>query len=239
MLGDFLEISVHSADVLESLRFYSRLGFTELRSNDAWTHPYGVVTDGRCFIGIHAYKFPGPSLTFVAPELRKRVETLEAAGAEFEFLKLADDEFHELGFFAPDEQIVTLLEARTFSPPGPGTPQRSELGFFMEYRIPVDDQAAALAQWLRYGLIESEPADALHDSVSACCTGLNIGLTESRRLKQPALVFHVVNLREGLEALARRDILPVQVSEAPRSGVPASARFVAPEGTSLLLISPD
>lgn len=239
MLGSFLEISVHSSDVLASVQFYEKLGFMQLPTSDAWPHPYGVVTDGRCFVGIHAWSFPGPSLTFVAPELRGRVEDLEAAGVEFEFLKLADDQFHELGFFAPDEQIVTLLEARTYSPPARQAVSESLLGYFAEYRIPVEDRDAALAQWLRYGLIESEAADDLHDSVSACCTGLNIGLTESRRIKRPTLVFHVSNLRERLAILVHRGIDPQQVHE-PRDNVASlAATILAPESTPLLLIETD
>lgn len=234
MLGDFLEVSVYSADVLESLRFYERLGFTQVATGDAWKHPYGVVTDGRCFIGIHAFEFPSPSLTFVAPDLRHRVEALEAAGARFEFLKLAEDEFHELGFFAPDEQMVTLLEARTFSPPHVPVTE-SAAGFFAEYRVPVEDRDTALAQWLRFGLIEGEPADTLHDTVSACCTGLNIGLTESRRVRQPLLVFHATGLRDRLELLARRGIEAHDLQEDPRSGRLNAFRVTAPEGTRLLL----
>ncbi|HEX7029260.1 MAG TPA: hypothetical protein VF254_01585 [Gammaproteobacteria bacterium] len=236
MLGEFLEISVYSADVLDSLRFFERLGFTQVATNDTWTHPYGVVTDGRCFIGIHGYKFPAPSLTFVAPELRKRIEPLENAGAQFEFLKLADDEFHELGFFAPDEQMVTLLEARTFSPPDPDALHGSLLGFFAEYRIPVDDRDAAGAQWQRLGLIESEPVDALHDTASLCCTGLNIGLTEARRVKRPLLVFHAAGLHERLESLAARGIEPASLLE-DGGGQLRAAEINAPEGTAILVVN--
>lgn len=235
MLGQFLEISVHAPDVLESITFYEKLGFTQVRTNDAWSHPYGVVTDGRCFLGIHAFEFPSPSLTFVAPELRKRVEPLEQNGVEFEFLKLGDDEFHELGFLAPDEQMVTLLEARTFSPPAPPVTTSSLLGFFAEYRLPVEDRGVAQAQWLRYGLIESEPADTLHDTVSVCCTGLNLGLTESRRVRRPLLVFQSTDLDASLEALETRGI-PVRREPVRPAHAPASARLVAPEGTEFLVI---
>ena len=236
MLGDFLEISVHSGNVLESLQFYERLGFTQLRTGDAWKHAYGVVTDGRCFIGIHAYPFPSPSLTFTAPELRRRVDALENAGAVFEFLKLADDEFHELGFFAPDEQMVTLLEARTFSPPDLDALKPALPGYFAEYRLPVDDRDAALAQWLRFGMIEGEPVDDLHDTVSACCTGLNIGLSESRRVKQPLLVFHAGDLRERLDLFAARGVEPAHVLEDRDTGQLRAFRVVSPEGTSLLIV---
>ena len=233
MLGNFLEISVHSEDVLESLRFYEKLGFTSVRANDTWPHPYGVVTDGRCYIGLHAFRFPGPSLTFVAPGLRGRVEALEAAGAGFEFLKLGDDEFHELGFFLPDEQMVTLLEARTFSPPPVDAIAPALTGFFAEYRIPVEDRETAREAWLRFGLLDNEPLDTLHDTTSLCCAGLNVGLTESRRVKRPLLVFHVHALPERLATLENLGILPE--GRQPQG----AARLVAPEGTELLLLETD
>lgn len=235
MLGQFLEISVHSSDVLASLQFYEKLGFTQVATNDAWTHPYGVVTDGRCVIGVHAFDFPAPSLTFVAPGLRKRVEPLEAAGAEFEFLKLADDEFHELGFFLPDEQMVTLLEARTFSPPQLDTIAPALTGFFAEYRIPVEDRDSARERWLQFELLDNEPVDALHDAASLCCTGLNIGLTESRQVKRPLLVFHVDDLAECRSTLEQRGIVAEQPRQLPRGDAPR-LRLHAPEGTELLLV---
>lgn len=206
MLGQFLEISVHSPQVLETLQWFERLGFTQLRANDAWQHAYGIATDGRCFIGVHEYEFPSPSLTFVAPELRKRVEPLEAAGAEFEFLKLADTEFHELGFFAPDEQMVCLIEARTFSPPAADSIADSLLGYFQELRLPVEDEESALAQWLRYGLIEHESETVLRKAVAVCCTGLNIALSEARNIRKPTLVFQSNDLGELETALANRDM---------------------------------
>lgn len=233
MLGNFLEISVHTRNVLESLQFYEKLGFTQIPGNDTWTHPYGIVTDGRCFIGIHAFSFPAPALTFVAPELRNRVESLEAAGADFEFLKLGDDQFHELGFFLPDEQMVTLLEARTFSPPALADIGASLLGFFMEYRIPVTDRDAAMSRWTQFGLIENEPSGDSRDAASLCCTGLNLGLSESRRLRQPTLIFHVAQINERLGLLAEKGIEPAQIH------ADGSARFTAPEGTHLLLIETD
>ena len=206
MLGSFLEISVSSRDVLESVRFYQRLGFTLVPGNDTWKHAYGVMTDGRCFIGLHAFSFAGPALTFVAPGLAARVPRLEAAGANFEFLKLGDDEFHELGFLLPDEQMITLLEARTFSPPDLHGVSGGLCGWFCEYRVPVADAERASARWQAFDFLESDPPDALHDSLSLCRTGLNAGLSESRRLREASLVFHVDDLARCAETLNARGI---------------------------------
>ena len=213
MLGQFLEISVHSPQVLETLQWFERLGFAQIRANDTWQHAYGIATDGRCFIGVHEYEFPSPSLTFVAPELRKRVEPLEEAGAEFEFLKLADTEFHELGFYAPDEQMVCLIEARTFSPPAADSIGDSLLGYFQELRLPVEDEENALAQWLRYGLIEHESECGLRDAAAACCTGLNLAFSEARSIRKPTLIFQHPDCKVLTEDLERRGITPRRVDE--------------------------
>src|ERR1700754_1252964 len=67
VLGRFHEISISTADIRASVEFYERLGFTQAPATDTWTHPYGVLTDGRLFIGLHQRRSPSPTLTFVLP----------------------------------------------------------------------------------------------------------------------------------------------------------------------------
>ncbi len=68
-LGRFLEISLATADVAESLAFYEALGFVQASVGEAWPHPYAVVTDGRLCLGLHGLDFDGPLPTWVAPSL--------------------------------------------------------------------------------------------------------------------------------------------------------------------------
>jgi hypothetical protein len=72
---------------------------------------------GRLHIGLHRYDFDSPALTFVLPELAAKLPHIERNGISFAFRKLGTDEFNEAGIVAPDNQMVTLLEARTYSPP--------------------------------------------------------------------------------------------------------------------------
>jgi hypothetical protein len=53
MLGRFLEFSVPTNDIVDSLGFYKLLEFHELDSGDAWSHKCAVVTDGNICIGLH------------------------------------------------------------------------------------------------------------------------------------------------------------------------------------------
>lgn len=53
MLGRFLEISVRTPVIQQSLEFYQALGFEQALVSETWPYPYAVVTDGRLFIGLH------------------------------------------------------------------------------------------------------------------------------------------------------------------------------------------
>ena len=57
MLGQFHEISVETTDIRASVEFYERLGFSQATTTDTWSHPYGVLTDGRVFLGLHQRRF--------------------------------------------------------------------------------------------------------------------------------------------------------------------------------------
>ena len=141
MLGRFLEVSIHAPDVAAWLAFYESLGCVQLPVGDTWKHAYGVVSDGRIVLGLHARPFDSPALTFVRPGLSAHAPRLRELGVELEFAKLGEEQFHELGFTDPDGQMITLLEARTWSPSGQVLERAdSLLGHFEEVALPVTDR---------------------------------------------------------------------------------------------------
>lgn len=226
MLGEFLEISIETGDILASIDFYEKLGFVQARTGDTWKHPYAVLTDGRCVIGLHQYAFPSPSLTFVLPGLRDRVAGFEALDIEFEFLKLGETQFNEAGFYDPDGQMVCLLEARTYFRPVLEQHDSSLCGHFNEYRLPVRDAAASGRFWEKLGFVRDDEDDA----VIVACTGLTLQFDEDRRLRFPQFVFHVTDLAEHLTVIEQRGIASMRKKRG-------SATLRAPEGTELLLLA--
>src|SRR5512135_1588053 len=133
MLGRFLEISVRVSDILESLAFYESLGFVQAAVGDTRPYPYAVVTDGRLILGLHAAPVDSPCLTWTHPDLKSHAPKLQSLGIEFARAEFGDDAFHELAFWDPAGQMVTILEARTYSPPSAGDVRQSSLGYFEEY----------------------------------------------------------------------------------------------------------
>jgi catechol 2,3-dioxygenase-like lactoylglutathione lyase family enzyme len=233
VLGRFLEISVHAPDVPESLAFYESLGFVQVAVGDTWKHPYAVITDGRLFLGLHQFDFDSPALTWVRPGLAAHAPQLQSLGVEFAFARLGDDAFHELGFLDPSGQMVTVIEARTFSPPTVGAVHLSQLGYFEEFGVPTTDLARATAFWDALGFVAFDPVRAPFAKVVAAHRDLNVGLYDTD-LRNPVLTFsdpqmpeHIANLREkGYRLLDR---LPRGMNSRE------NALLEAPEGTWLLL----
>jgi hypothetical protein len=238
MLGRFLELSVATDDIRASVEFYERLGFTQCVTNDTWPHPYGALTDGRLVIGLHQYRFPSPSLTFVHARAAERIGAIEAAGIELAFRRTGDDVFHEFGFRDPTGHMVTVLEARTYSPAARSRDEPSLCGDFAEYSLPSRDFAAARRQWEHFGFvaIDDAPGDGPGSGhrLSLTSDNLNLALHAPRHFGQPLLVF------TAADTGARRARL-AELGMPFAAGLPAAldpaehALLESPEGLAILL----
>jgi catechol 2,3-dioxygenase-like lactoylglutathione lyase family enzyme len=234
MIGRFHEISVHAPELLESLAFYERLGFTQVTAGEAFPYPYAVVADGRLAIGLHGRELPqSPLLAFVLPDLMSKLKALEARGIEILDRRLGDDVFNEAGLAAAG-QWIRLLEARTHSPAPQGPGETSQLGWFEEYGLPVADLERAEADWERLGFVPAEEGDEPYPHIGLTSDSLNVALLHAGLLKRPALVFADASMPARIARLAGSGFEFVR--RPPGSLDPARhALLVAPEGTQLLL----
>ncbi len=225
MLGRFLELSVWSRDIAASLAFWEALGFRQGLVGETWKHRYAVLSDGRCILGLHEYEFDSPSLTWVRPGLADALPAIAALGIEFDFAKTGAEQFNEAGFRDPAGQVVTLLEARTWSPAFEVMPGATPLGHFREYRYPAADPAAAVSFWERLGLV----AERTPDAPRALAGGINLAPRET--VAGAELVFeHPEPLSAG-EALRARGH-----AAATRQG---ELLLAAPDGLRLRVIPAD
>ena len=197
MLGRFLELSVWSRDIAASVAFWEALGFEHGVVGDTWKHRYAVLSDGSLVLGLHEYEFPSPSLTWVRPGLAELLLEFTALGIHFDFAKTAPDQFNEAGFRDPAGQVVTLLEARTWSADFGHEWAPSLLGHFVAYRYPARDPAATVAYWERLGLVPDETA------AGPVAVAGGITIAPSDQAGGPELLFEHPDpegLREALEA---------------------------------------
>lgn len=238
MFGRFLEISLYTPEIRESLAFYESLGFVQAPVGEVFKHPYAVVTDGRLFLGLHGAPVPAPALTFVMPRLMHGIEQLEQLGIEFEDLKLGNEVFNRASFRDPSGQCVNVVEARTFSPPQFDAQPGTSCGYFTEYGLPAREQEAMRIFWESLGFVawDEEPEPFARTAITS--DHLNLSLYRSRAFRQPLLTFEDRDMCERLARLRERgfqlsDEMPDSLDES------CNAVLVAPEGTRLLLLQSD
>jgi hypothetical protein len=236
VLGRFHEISIETADIADSVSFYERLGFSQCGTNDTWSHPYGVLSDGKLFIGLHQFKFPSPAVTYVHADAAQHAHVIEKHGIELAWKLTGEDVFNEFGFLDPSGQAVRVQEAATHfaSESDPG--QTSLCGDFAEYSLPFAEFQPMQEFWEPLGFVAMGESETPWLRMSMTSDHLNLAVHRPRMLDVPMLVFASADMGERIERLRAlgfdfSDNLPKGLD--PRH----SGLLLAPEGTALLLIN--
>lgn len=235
MLGPFHEISLETADIRASVEFYEQLGFSQATTADTWTHPYGVLTDGRLFLGLHQRRAPSPVMTFVHPGVAGLVPELEARDIALTRCEIGAEVFNEIGFRDPFGQAISVLEARTYSPVTRRPPDMSLCGYFEEVSMPVANFDTAKAFWEPLGFVATDEADSPYVHLPLTSDHINIAFHRPRTLDRPMLVFSADNMRARLERLRE---LNFRFSEELPRGLDTNQNGLleSPEGTPILLL---
>jgi catechol 2,3-dioxygenase-like lactoylglutathione lyase family enzyme len=236
VLGKFHEISVETPDIAESVAFYERLGFTQVGTTDTWPHPYGVLTDGKLFLGLHQFKFPSPTITYVRPDIASYAHVIEKHGIELAWKRVGEDAFNEIGFFDPSGQPVRLQEAATHfaADREPGEP--SLCGDFAEFSLPAGEFAPMREFWEPLGFVALDENETPYIRMAMTSDYIDLAVHRPRTLDAPMLVFAAADMGERIERLRTQGV--EFSADLPRGLDPRhSALLRAPEGTALLLVN--
>jgi hypothetical protein len=232
--GRFHELSLATGDIRASVEFYERLGFIQAATADTWSHPYGVLTDGRLYIGLHARSAPSPILTFVRPGIADCLGEFAALGIGLNLRHVGDEVFNEIGFEGPHGEAVRVLEARTFSPAERGVAEVSLCGDFAEISLPAGDFALAQAFWEPLGFVATGEVETPHVHLPLTSDAVDLAFHRPRTFDAPLIVFRAPDMRERI---ARLRALGVEEQALPRGiARDANALLTSPEGTCLLLL---
>jgi len=234
MFGRFLELAIATADIAASVQFYERLGFWQVPANDAWSHGYGVLTDGRIHLGLHEREMPSLSICFVLPQLVQARARLTAAQIEPESARLGEEELHQLRLRDPAGFPILLLEARTYSPAAPPRGE-SVCGYFSQLSLPEHDFDGARGFWERGGFVALEEVDEPYPHMPLTSDLLDLGFHRPRLFDAPLLVFEC---GDWTRQCARLDAAGIALSKQLPSGQDRRrcGLVEAPEGTLLWMI---
>jgi len=233
----FHEVSLATADIRAAVEFYEALGFTQAPTTDARSHRYGVLTDGRLFIGLHQYPSFAPplALTFVLPDLARQVSEFEARGIELAVRRTGEEVFNEIAFGDPFGHVVSVVEARTYSPVARAAEKVSACGYFGELSLPVGDFELARAFWEPLGFVSvGESADP-YPHLSLTSDHLDLAFHPAATYRSALLVFRDPDMRDRIEKLRQSGF--AMARELPRDvSASGNALLRSPDGTALLLL---
>lgn len=222
--GRFLELSVPTTQIRESLEFYLRLGFTEIPTNDIRVREYAAVSDGKIVIGLHGNRMDEPSLTFVQPDVARSVQQLADMGTDTAFQRLGGETFNEAGVTGPDGHLLAMIEARTFSQSDLRDIPDTLIGRYASVVLRSDDVERATVFWEAAGFTLENESDEVRKLVGS---GLTLLLDEFERAPEPMLRYEPGNFEQILSDITAADIDTRQTS--------AGRLIRAPEGTRISL----
>jgi len=233
--GRFHELSLATDEIRASVEFYERLGFWQAATTDAYAHPYGVLTDGRLYLGLHERDAPSPTLTFVRPGIAGCLDEFAARGIELTLCHVGEETFNQIGFGGPHGEAVRVIEARTYSPTGRSPGESSLCGDFAEVSLPVIDFAAAQSFFEPLGFVATEEAQAPYLHLPLTSDHLDLAFHRSGTFEEPLIVFRAPDMAQRIERLRTLGVeldrpLPRGVGRGP------NALLRSPEGTHLLLL---
>lgn len=227
-IGRFLEISIQSREILESLAFYRELGFHELSVGEMWSHPYVVMTDGRCFLGLHDRPDPVLALSYVLPDLAKQLSHLAGLGVALQDIQTDDDVFNQVRFQTQEQLTIMLLEARTFSPANlNGKESFSQLGHFVSFAIQSSNSDQSKDFWESVGFVSD-----INQESRLSSDGLTLDVLKGSECPLPCLYFET-NLETLFAKAANLGLSFNHFKE--NEGRPWELGFKTPEGLQILV----
>ena len=235
LAGTFHELSVAVDEVRSAVEFYERLGFSQASTTDTFTHPYGVLTDGRLYVGVHQRTGASPVLTFVRPGIAGSIAAFAAAGIHLTRCHTGEEVFNEIAFTDPFGHEVAVLEARTYSPVARKDTDVSLCGDFAELSLPAHDFSAAQAFWEPLGFVAAEESPAPYPHLTLTSDHLDLAFHAPELCARPMLVFRAADMGARLERLRTLGFAPAPAPPQVRAGA-GSALLEAPGGTPLLLL---
>lgn len=233
--GRFHELSLATDDIRASVDFYERLGFSHTATTDTYAHPYGVLTDGRLYLGLHQRRVASPTVTFVSAGIAARLDEFARHGIELTLRHTSEDVFNEIGFEGPHGEAVRVIEARTYSPTERAGGETSLCGDFAEVSLPAADFLVAKAFWELLGFVATEEVELPYVHLPLTSDRLDIAFHRPSTFDAPLIVFRAPDMPERIERLGT---LGLETGEPLPHGIARgdNALLVSPEGTQLLLL---
>jgi predicted lactoylglutathione lyase len=213
--GDYLQISLSVQDLDSSLLFYQKLGFKGINLSETAAVPWALISDGWKMFMMSQNPFPSPALTYYSKDLSWRIDSLKAEKISYEDVTNATDPSRTLLLLAPDSMSITLIKLDINKLPRPDDNSFTFLGEFKEISMPVNDLAASLNYWTRFGFSIIASGEEPLPWATVSDQKLTLGFYQTTILTGIAFTYESKNVEKTLMDLKRKNIPVFEVKLLP------------------------
>jgi predicted lactoylglutathione lyase len=213
--GDYLQISLSVQDLDSSLLFYQKLGFEEINTSETAAVPWALISDGWKMFMMSQNPYPSPALTYYSKDLSWRIDSLKVEKISYEDVTNATDPSRTLLLIAPDSMSITLIKLDINKLPRPEDSSFTFLGEFKEISMPVNDLAASLGYWTRFGFSIIASGEEPLPWAMVSDQKLTLGFYETDLLAGIAFTYESKDVEKTLIDLKNREIPVFDVKLLP------------------------
>ena len=227
ILGRYTRVVMSSSDVIRSMMWWARLGFTPAVANGERPDSAMTMTDGQLFITLVKTSQPSPALMFRAPNMLKLSDTLKELAVPI-VSDVKGPTLGEIRLKSPNAVYVAIRPEQDeplLTPTGVLNPI---CGRITELSIGTGYLKIEVAFWEMLGFVVARGSKDPYSYAVMRDNHVQIGLHEERDIETLALTYFSMDMPERIDRLKK-------------SGMAISEEILSPDGHlgNIILTSPD
>lgn len=232
-LNSAVRLELASRDLLESLTWWARFGFTPIRRPGDRVDSALTLTDGQVVITLVKKSQPSPALIFRSEDLEKVKQDLDALGFRSD-VDTQDKVIREIRLRSPNSVFVTIRNKRVEPEIRPTTEMNPVCGKLTELSTAAVVLGDEKDWWTKLGFTVARGDKTPYPFVNMTSGFTELGIHEGRAISSLALTYFMPDMASRIARLKNQGLEPNDTAPGP-DDVLRNAIFVSPDGQLLYL----
>ncbi len=232
-LGSASRIELASRDLLESLTWWARLGFSPIRRPGDRVDSALTLSDGQLIITLVKKSQPSPMVIFRVDDLDATKRNLLAMGYRLE----ADAEggsTRELRLRSPSSVFITIRDRRIENEVRSTSELNPVCGKLTELSTAIDTLAKEQPWWIKLGFKINRESTTPYPFAYLTSGFTELGIHEGKDIPSLALTYFMPDMLNRINRLREQGLEAAEIIPGPDS-LPRNAIYVSPDGQLVYL----
>ncbi len=232
-IGSAVRLELASRDLLESLTWWARLGFSPIRRPGDRVDSALTMTDGQVVITLVKNSQPSPAMIFRSDDLDQTKRDLDTLGFRPD-VDTQDNVLREIRLRSPSSVFVTIRAKRTEPEIRPTTETNPVCGKLTELSTAIDTIGHEKSWWTKLGFTVLRGDKRPYPFVNMTSGTTEIGIHEDRPISSLAMTYFMPDMATRINRLRGQGVEPAEIVNSPDAQV-RNAVYVSPDGQVVYL----